>query len=164
MSEDDRNLVTRRAALKALAAVSVCPVLSACEFVELRDVGELADATPFSLDDPALESLSNVGETACLQHGAQELVLVRVSDDEIVAFNGVCPHQGLPMGDCGGNVSPAHWDADQEAIVCAWHGSTFDTDGELIAPPTSDSGFDEPIQVFPVEFDPETGEGIVSSS
>ncbi len=163
MPEDDGNLVSRRAALKALAAVSMCPLVSACEFVELRDVGELADETPFSLDDPGLESLSTVGETACFEHGARDLVLVRKSEDEIVAFNGVCPHQGLDMGDCGNNIRPAIWDADQDAIICDWHGSTFNTDGELIAPPTTEPGFDEPIEVFPVEFDPDTGEGTVFS-
>lgn len=190
-TDEDPQLLSRRAALKALAAVSVCPLVASCEFVELKDDDDEAsttnqssgndqdaghgtngdtggdtdtvpvDGTPFSLDDPELEALSEVGNQACFDHGSQEVILVRASDDEIVAFEQVCPHQGLPMGACGNNTQPAKWDQDKEAIVCQWHGSTFNRDGDLIEAPPTDSSFDEPIRVFPVQFDPDTGEGYV---
>ena len=161
MSSKDKAEMSRRAVLKALAAVSVCPVLSGCEFIEVRDVGEFVDQSTFSISDPGLEALATVGETACFDHGARELVLVRASEDEILAFDRFCPHQGQSIGPCGGNPLPGQWDEDQQAITCPWHGSTFNRDGELIVAPSTDPEFEEPIRVFPVEFDPETGQGAV---
>lgn len=160
MSDDNSTLVSRRAALKALAAVAVCPAISACEFVDVFDT-DFADATPFSVDDPGLEALDTVGNTACFEHGAHDLVLVRVNEDEILAFNRLCPHQNLDMGDCEGNPFPGQWDPEQQTLTCQWHGSTFNRDGELVEAPGTDPDFDEPVQVFPVDFDPDTGEGLV---
>ncbi len=152
------NDPSRRAALKAIAALAACPLLSACEFVDHDDLDdfEVSDSASFSLSDEAFGELADIGGKACLDLGSQELLLVRTSDDEIVAFNRFCPHDNLDMGNCEGNQFPAQWDPDDEVIVCQWHQSSFATDGENISGPA-----DQAIEVFPVEFDPDSGEGIV---
>lgn len=162
MSNDAPDL-SRRAVLKAIAALTACPLISACEFVDIKDK-ELADQTPFSLSDPALAGLEEVGNTACFNHGAQEILLVRANNDEVLAFSRFCPHNNLSMGECGGNPLPGQWDADEQTLTCQWHLSVFDRDGKLVRPPNTDQGFDEPISVFHVEFDPATGEGTIFSS
>lgn len=184
-SHEDEHLLSRRAALKAIAAVSVCPLMISCEFVDIHDEGEnedpggnqsqpnngsstdpennseAPDGTQFSLDDPELEALGSVGGTACFAHGSQDLVLVRASDDDIIAFDRTCPHQGFDLRSCSSEMMAAEWDEEEGTITCPWHDSAFDRDGTLVKAPTSDPDFNESIRVYPVDFDAETGEGVV---
>ncbi len=148
----------RRIALKTIAALAACPLLSACEFVDHDGVDdfELADSASFDLSEAGFEDLADIGGKACMELGSQELLLVRTADDEIVAFDRYCPHDNRDMGNCGGSQANAEWDPDDEVIVCQWHNSAFRTDGENTAGPAN-----EPIQVFPVQFDADSGQGTV---
>ena len=157
MSNDDSHLMSRRQALKALAAASVCPLLLNCEFTTVYDTDGVAE-TSFSLDDPGLSELQNVGGKACFEHGPSDLILVRADDDEILAFDRICPHANQDMGDCDGNPQPGIWDENQQTLTCRWHGSVFDRDGDVVSGPSPSA-----LQTYPVDFDPVTGEGTVFS-
>ena len=160
MSRDKSDEWSRRDVIKALAAASVCPMVSGCEFAEVFDDEGIAESH-FSVDDGGYEELADVGGKVCHDHGNRELILVRAGDDEILAFDRICPHQNLDMGPCGGNAAPASWNGDDEQIECNWHGSVFARDGSFVDGPDPDTTPDLPT--FDVEFDPETGEGTVFS-
>ncbi len=156
----DSEAMSRRSAIKAIAVLSVCPLIQSCEFVNHDGLESELEATGFSLDDPDFEDLTSVGGTACFALGAVEVLLVRTSEQEVLAFNRICPHNSLSMGPCDSGAQAAQWDEQEEMLVCQWHQSGFDRNGEVVQQPTVGS-VDEPLQVYPVEFDAETGEGIV---
>lgn len=158
MSSDSEGM-SRRSALKTIAALSVCPLVSSCEFVDHDGVEdfEVAEAAEFSLGDPGLEELGDVGGTACFELGDLEILLVRADDDEILAFERICPHNNLSMGGCDvAEAKAGTWHADEDVLECRHHGSRFDRNGEVVEGPAFD-----PIDAFPVEFDADEGEGTV---
>lgn len=157
MSCDDEGLMTRRQALRALAAASLCPVLVHCEFVDYD--GELVEQSTFSVQDPGLEALQEVGSSACYELGSRGIVLIRTAEDEILGFDQICPHEALNLGQCSGSTSNAVWNQDEKILTCPWHNSRFAADGSVIDGPSP-----EPIPTYRVEFDPATGEGTVFSS
>jgi nitrite reductase/ring-hydroxylating ferredoxin subunit len=157
MSSNERDLMTRRQALKALAAASVCPLLINCEFVDYH--GELVEESTFSLSDPAMEALEEIGARVCFQHGSRDILLIRVSEEEILGFDETCPHQDQPLGRCSGDTSNALWDQDEQTLTCPWHASVFAADGSVVDGPSQ-----SPIETYRVEFDPQTGEGTVFSN
>jgi NADPH-dependent 2,4-dienoyl-CoA reductase/sulfur reductase-like enzyme/nitrite reductase/ring-hydroxylating ferredoxin subunit len=71
--------------------------------------------------------------------GEQTLLLVR-SGDEILAFDGSCPHAGAPLAEgvrCGSRV------------ICPWHKASFDLrSGALVEPPAVD-----PLRRYPAEIE-----------
>ena len=156
MSSDDAELMTRRQALKALATASVCPLLLSCEFVDYH--GEIVEESTFSLSDPGLEALQEIGGSVCYEHGATDILLIRVDDDLILGFNQICPHQNQPLGQCRGDGSQALWDQEEKTLTCPWHESVFATDGSVLEGPSR-----SPIETYRVEFDPDSGEGTVFS-
>lgn len=159
----DSPRVTRRQVMKALAATAVCPMVTGCEFADVdRDDIEV-DESSFSIDDTGYEELAEVGGTACHDHGSQETLLVRVSDDQIAAFDRTCPHDQLDMGHCDSS-RPAEWDDDQQVLICKWHDSAFEIDGTYRDDLPNEHSDEVPdIQTYPVDFDPETGTGTVFS-
>lgn len=75
-------------------------------------------------EEPAGESLAAVadipvGGALVVQEGpgGKPVVLARPRDEEVVAFSAVCTHQGCTV------------QADQGAIRCPCHGSTYDLTG-----------------------------------
>ena len=156
MSSDDSALMSRRQALKALAAASVCPLLVNCEFVDFH--GDLVEESTFSLTDPGLEALEEIGARVCYEHGSRDILLVRISEEEILGFDQICPHQDLNLGQCRSDASQALWDQEQQTLTCPWHDSVFAADGSVISGPSP-----SPIITYRVEFDPETGRGTVSN-
>ena len=157
MNEDNDEGLSRRTVLKALAAATICPVVAGCEFVEIYD-DEMVEESSFSLDHPGLESLEEVGATACWQHGAIPILLVRANDDEILAFDRICPHANQNMGECDANPRPAVWHVEDEQLECLHHHSVFDRDGNNVDGPAI-----EPVPTFDVDFDPDTGQGTIFS-
>lgn len=150
---------SRRALLRAgAAALFACPSIAACEFIELEQTGGPpggGEGVPFSLDDPAYEALQTVGAHACVQLGPIAAILLRASEDRMIAFERFCPHQANPIATCDGSV-PAQvgWNADTEELTCPWHNARFSANGarrNQVAP--------RDLVVFPVDFDPARGEG-----
>lgn len=165
-SPSEPTELTRRQVMKALAAAAVCPFVASCEFANVYDENGDPDVeeSSFSLHDDPYAGLQQIGGKACHDHGGEELLLVRVSDDEIAAFDRICPHQFMDMGECDGEggAAQASWDEDENTITCLWHGSRFDLDGAFLG---SDMHSDDvpDLPTFPVDFDPDTGEGSVFS-
>jgi NADPH-dependent 2,4-dienoyl-CoA reductase/sulfur reductase-like enzyme/nitrite reductase/ring-hydroxylating ferredoxin subunit len=71
-----------------------------------------------------------VGDMLGVDIGEQKLLLVR-SGEDILAFDGFCPHAGAPLVEgvrCGGQV------------ICPWHKASFDLrSGALVEPPAVDA-------------------------
>lgn len=148
--------ISRRVFVQGLgAAALVCPLLASCEFVEVFEDLELEDAR-FELSDPQFSALEDIGGTACIEAGNLELLLIRKDRQNVLAVERFCPHEQLSMGPCQDNPVPAMWDADDEQLTCMWHGSVFDADGQVVDGPSPRA-----LKVFPVDFDPAAGEGVV---
>ncbi len=151
-SDSDDGHINRR---RFLAGLGLCPLLPACEFVEVFET-EAGRRAVFELDEPRFAALREVGGNSCAKAGAVEILLVRTSPEQVRAFNRFCPHELQDMAKCDDNPLPAEWDADRERLTCTWHGSVFDVDGAVVSGPA-----ERDLQTFPVEFDPETGRGTV---
>ena len=149
--------LSRRSFLQGLGAAAVaCPLLAACEFVDVYgDAPEVAE-TEFDVNDEDLVALREVGGMACLNAGTALLLLIRRSEGEVLATDRICPHQGLSMGPCGNNPGVAQWDPEREELTCIWHQSVFNTAGEVVDGPST-----RPLRVYATEFDPATGLGRV---
>lgn len=153
----DDGAISRRSFLQGLGAAAVaCPLLAACEFVEVYGDDPELEETTFDVNQEGLEALQEVGGTACLEAGTALLLLIRKSEEEILAVDRICPHQGLNMGPCGNNPGVAQWNNERQELTCIWHQSVFNTDGEVVSGPSP-----RPLRVYATEFDPATGLGRV---
>ncbi|MFW5967611.1 MAG: Rieske (2Fe-2S) protein [Persicimonas sp.] len=161
-SKDDDLKIERRVFLQGLGAAVGCSLLQGCEFVEVAGDGE-GQNVEFSLDDPQFSALEEIGETACIDAGSLELLLIRKDDEEILAVERFCPHQGEDMGPCDDNRTPAEWDKENHQLTCQWHFTTFDDNGDVVERPADDD-IDRGLRIYPVDFDPETGRGIVRAA
>jgi len=142
--EPDTSGVSRRTLLSAGAGVPLTAVLlSACggddpattTSTPTADSSSPGSATPEPTDaaeptepagseEPAGESLAAVadipvGGALVVQDGpgGKPVVLARPRDGEVIAFSAVCTHQGCTVR------------AEQGAIQCPCHGSTYDLTG-----------------------------------
>lgn len=155
---------SRRDFLRAsLATMVACPAVQACEFIELRDTGSAGGSDrpglAFNVNDPEFAALATVGGNTCVDFGPISVVVYRASEDEVIAFERFCPHQGLEVAGCGGeNDIEVFWDTDRRELTCIWHGSVFAADGSLLEGPSPRG-----LLVFPVTFDASSGEGFISA-
>ena len=62
----------------------------------------------------ALDDLPT-GEIYGVAAGELKLILVRLGDDEIVAYEDKCPHEGTALSDLG------DYEADEEILICNKH-------------------------------------------
>ena len=73
-----------------------------------------------------LESLQ-VGAARFIRHGAEPLLIVRASEDQLVALSAICTHLHCVL----------RWDGAAQAIVCPCHDGRFDRNGNAVSgPPT----------------------------
>ena len=73
-----------------------------------------------------LESLQ-VGSARFIRHGEEPLIVVRASEDHIVALSAVCTHLRCIL----------RWDSAAQGIVCPCHDGRFDRNGNTLSgPPT----------------------------
>lgn len=109
--------VCRRTVLKGAAATCGVGLLAACggdDPAPATSSGGGVRASLVRLDEVP------VGEAVEATDADGGKVLVsRLSEDEVVAFSAVCPHQGC-------TVAP-----DGEQLACPCHGSQFELDGSL---------------------------------
>ncbi len=99
--------------------------------------------------------LEEVGEMLAVDAGCLKLVLIRRSEEEIIALDRICPHAFCEMspGQSGVWVQGT---GDAEYLECTCHTSRFAADGSKISGPTP-TGVDS----FPVSFNPDTGRWLV---
>ena len=155
--------ITRRRFLGSAAiAAGSLPLLSACEFSEVKGAdGEVAESVSFDVSEPDYTELGTVGGLAALDlGGGLGVLLVRVSEDQVVAFFDKCPHLNLPL-------TPAltTWDEDAQQIVCPYHQSRFETQGGYVQDSIQEAfRGDQPVSditLYEVDFDASTGLGEV---
>jgi nitrite reductase/ring-hydroxylating ferredoxin subunit len=147
----------------AVGTLFACPLLKACEYVELRDSssgeGSGEQGFTFSINDPDFAALATVGGNVCVAFGPVEVVVYRASEDEILAFEKLCPHASLPIAECGEGQRGVTYDVQSREITCIFHSSVFNADnGAVVSGPAPRSLF-----VFPVTFDPASGAGSIST-
>jgi len=118
------------------AALSMLP---ACEVAELRE-GESGEFE-FDLEDPKFATLRSTGGALAVQALGHPLLLVRVSEAELVALDRLCTHMQCDMSpDVAGR-----WDGAAQTLACLCHDSVFAKDGRVIAGPAVQS-----LRSFPV--------------
>ena len=147
----------------AVGTLFACPLLKACEYVDIRESGPAggsgAEGFPFSINDPDFAALAEVGGNVCVAFGPVEVVLYRASEDEILAFEKLCPHASLPIAECGEGQRGVTYDVESRQITCIFHTSIFNADdGTVVSGPAPRALF-----VFPVTFDAASGAGSIST-
>ena len=75
-----------------------------------------------NLGNSKFNSLSSIG--GWMNYKEENLLLIRISEDNIRAFDNACPHQGFRNG----------WSFDENIFTCSQHGNSFEnscSDGGL---------------------------------
>ena len=94
------------------------------------------------LAHPSNASLAAPGGARVLTFEGRRLIVVRVSETEVIALSAVCTHSG-----CTVRYAPA-----RDHIECPCHGSTFALDGGVTHGPAA-----TPLAKFPATLDATTG-------
>lgn len=147
--------ISRRALLSGVAGGGCALALMqfGCTVAEVtcddaRDISfSIEPGSPF-------EVLSEVGEMLAVDAGCLKLVLIRRSEDEIIALDRICPHAFCEMSPGQSGV----WvqGEDTEYLECTCHTSRFAADGSKISGPTP-TGVDN----FPVSYNADTDRWLV---
>ena len=122
-----RNFLKTACKPIVLATLGI-PIIEACSTEEDSTVTAPTNSTPtdnsssqasssseleINLDDNRFSSLKEVG--GWLNFTSENILLVRISDSEIRAFDNACPHQGTRN----------RWSFDGSNFTCARHGNSF---------------------------------------
>jgi len=79
------------------------------------------------LGDAANKPLTGVGGAMLVDMAGDTIMVVRVSDTEVVAVSAICTHAGCSMD----------YSASQKLLDCPCHGSQFATDGSVLRGPAT---------------------------
>ena len=140
-----RRTVVKTLALGGCAAAS--SAMTGCTMSEIY--GELESVrVDFDLQDSTYSALQSVGGMVPVDEGGWKVVLVRVSDESVVALDRMCPHAWCDMHPDLFGV----W--AQDSLICTCHGSRFDAQGKVIAGPS-----EQDIPAYDVVFDAESQTG-----
>lgn len=122
---------SRRALLQGLgvAAVGALVVAAGCS----QQGSSLSTATSSScgagecidLTDTANKELTATGGAMLVDMSGDTIMVVRISDTEVVALSAICTHAGCSMDYVPG----------QKVLDCPCHGSQFATDGTVLRGP-----------------------------
>jgi cytochrome b6-f complex iron-sulfur subunit len=77
------------------------------------------------LSDAANEPLTTAGGAMLIDMAGDTILVVRISDSQVVALSAICTHAGCSMD----------YVAGQEVIDCPCHGSQFAIDGSVLRGP-----------------------------
>jgi Rieske Fe-S protein len=77
------------------------------------------------LSDAANKPLTTAGGAMLIDMAGDTILVVRVSDSQVVALSAICTHEGCSMDYLAG----------QKVIDCPCHGSQFATDGSVLRGP-----------------------------
>lgn len=149
----------RRKFIQAALGAAACPMLLRCEFVNVRSDDAAVDVIDFDIAQEPFTGLQRVGGYACVQFGVVEVLILRRSEDSIVAYERMCPHLNLPLVACdGAGPTELKFSPDDQVIECTYHFSSFSAvDGSFISGEAN-----KDLLRFAVEFDMSTGTGTVS--
>jgi cytochrome b6-f complex iron-sulfur subunit len=92
--------------------------------------GECIDLT-----DAANQPLTTAGGAMLVDMTGDTIMVVRVSDTQVIALSAICTHAGCTMD----------YTAGQKVLDCPCHGSQFATDGSVLRGPAT-----RPVRVYSV--------------
>ncbi len=78
-------------------------------------------------------ALASPGGAMLVDVPGDTIMVIRVSDTEVVALSAICTHAGCSM----------NFDASQQLLVCPCHGSEFDETGTVVHGPAR-----RPVQTY----------------
>lgn len=112
MKNQRRDFLKTACAPVALALLGI-PLTNACS--KETDEGDLFNEGPLEIDlsQSQFQDLQTVN--GWVNYQAKKLLLLRVSNNEILAFNNACPHQGNRNG----------WSLKGNQFVCSFHGREY---------------------------------------
>jgi cytochrome b6-f complex iron-sulfur subunit len=132
---------SRRELLQGLgvAAVGALVVAAGCG----QQGSSLSTATTSScgtgacidLGNAANQELTSAGGAMLVDMAGDTIMVVRVSDTQVVAVSAICTHAGCSMD----------YSAGQKLLDCPCHGSQFTTDGSVVRGPAN-----RPLRVYTV--------------
>lgn len=136
----------RRVFLCRLGLAATATALAGCEFSEIYEAQTQAGATlDFDVSQPDFAALATVGGKQVVKVGGADVLLLRASETQVLAFAPTCPHQGKPL------LVRGKWDAGKQQLRCSLHSATFATDGSVVDWP-KDSSTPRALKSFQVEF------------
>lgn len=85
------------------------------------------------LADPANQELAVAGGAMLIDNASDTIMVIRISDSQVVALSAICTHAGCAMD----------YVASQKLLDCGCHGSQFATDGSVLRGPAK-----RPVRVY----------------
>jgi Rieske Fe-S protein len=111
----------RRTVLKGAAATCGVGLLAACGGGDEQESAQATTGGSAGSGEPLiqLDEVPVGGAKGVTASNGDKVIVTRPTEDEAVAFDATCPHQGC-------TVAP-----DDEQLSCPCHGSQFELDGSL---------------------------------
>jgi cytochrome b6-f complex iron-sulfur subunit len=126
---------SRREVLHGLgvAAVGALAVVAGCQ----QQGSSMSTATSSScgtgecidLTDASNQGLTTIGGAMLIDMASDTVMVIRVSDTQVIAVSAICTHAGCAMD----------YSAGQQVLDCPCHGSRFSTDGKVVRGPAKRS-------------------------
>ena len=120
-------------------------------------------------DDGELVEVDADGEQVAAGTGTpliitRELAIVRSGEEELLAFDHYCPHSNLAIAPVEETpeMFRGSWLAEERAIRCGWHKSTFDENGTYLDDLSPETQGIADIAVFDVTFDTAANTGTIT--
>jgi len=133
----NRRLFLKTACKPLVLAALGISVLEACSTEEISDTPSRSSVNSPNVEkrEPLIINLSNSNFSDLTKVGGwknytqEDLLLVRISDNEIRAFDNRCPHQG----------NRDRWEFDGSSFTCQYHFNSYSTScsGSLTCYPTT---------------------------
>ena len=133
----NRRLFLKKACKPLVLAALGIPVLEACSTEEISDTPSRSSVNSPEIEkrEPLIINLSNSNFSDLTKVGGwknytqEDLLLVRISENEIRAFDNRCPHQG----------NRDRWEFDGSSFTCQYHFNSYSTScsGSLVCYPTT---------------------------
>lgn len=147
----------RRRLLCGLAGCGCAVLIASCTIAEVYT--EAGSATlPFDLATPPFDALAMVGGTLGVDVETSgdpaKVLLIRASEEAIVALERICPHTLCDMNPANGL---GVWDQGEQQLICVCHQSVFARDGRKLSGP-SPRGLAE----YTVAFDAAAGTAVLT--
>lgn len=132
------------------SAGALLPLVQACETAEMHTPAPvLGEKLDFDVTKDPYKPLAVVGGKAKVTIGGTDILLLRTSETQILAYKNLCPHQQCPL------EFTATWDTASSHLSCSCHGAVFDATGKVVKWP--DPTGSTPAKVYKVTFTKPTG-------
>ena len=119
--ENKRRNFLKTACAPVIMTVLGIPMIEACSTDEdesgidynNNDNGPISDTVTIDLLGTEFNALENTG--GWMNYTAEQMLLIRISDSEIRAFDNSCPHQGNRDG----------WSFNGDEFNCSYHNNSY---------------------------------------